>query len=146
MVILRAIPPVCSGASAAEEAVVLAVKGVTIVDQLPEFRVTLTRLRPGEEAYPTDFERREEALGQRTKLGGQPDWEQDPQDSPRCRKCQRPATFVAQIDSVEYGSQYNPHGVDWMTDEQKWMFADVGMIYVFFCFDCLEPQAKFKCG
>jgi len=116
------------------------------MDQIPEFRVTLTRLRLGEEAYPTEFERREEALGQRTKLGGRPDWEQGRRDNPQCKKCQRPTTFVAQIDSVEYGSHHIPHSVNWMTDEQKWMFGDVGLIYVFFCFDCLEPHAEFECG
>ena len=116
------------------------------MDELPEFRVTLTRLRPGEEAYPTDFERGDQALGQRTKLGGLPDWEQGSRDNPRCKRCKKWTVFVAQIDSVEYGGLRNPHAVDILSGEQKWMFGDVGLIYVFFCFDCLEPCAEFECG
>ena len=55
-------------------------------------------------------------------------------------------TFVAQIDSVEHQWKSNPHSVDALSDDQKWMFGDVGMIYVFFCFNCLEPHAEFECG
>jgi len=55
-------------------------------------------------------------------------------------------TFVAQIDSVEHDWASNPHRVDALSDDQKWMFGDVGMIYVFFCFDCLQPHAEFECG
>src|SRR5262245_60002054 len=108
------------------------------MDELPEFRVKLTRLKPGLAAYPTDIEKRDRYLGRRSKFGGKPDWEQGHRGNPRCRTCKKPMTFVAQIDSIEHNSGHNPHGVDWRTKQQKWMFGDVGLIYVFFCFDCLE--------
>jgi hypothetical protein len=28
---------------------------------------------------------------------------------------------------------------------QQFMFGDVGMIYVWFCFQCLTPQASMEC-
>ncbi len=117
------------------------------MEKLPEFRVTLTRLKPGEQAYPQgDDTPHYEAHGQRTKLGGDPDWEQGERPNPECPNCGLPMTFVAQIDSVEHQWRSNPHSVDALSDDQKWMFGDVGMIYVFFCFDCLEPHAEFECG
>ena len=118
------------------------------MDQLPEFRVTLERVREGETAYPRGADVRSyKYLGQRTQLGGAPDYMQQAQDArPACSTCGKDMTFVAQIDSVEHQSPNNPHGVDALSDERKWMFGDVGMIYVFFCFTCLEPAAYFECG
>jgi len=55
-------------------------------------------------------------------------------------------TFVAQIDSVEHAWESNPHAVDALSDDQKWMFGDVGMIYVFHCFDCMTAQSIVQCG
>ena len=43
------------------------------METLPEFRVTLTRLKEGETAYPIEGAQYE-TYGQRTKLGGDPDW------------------------------------------------------------------------
>ena len=110
--------------------------------ELPEFRVSLTRLAPGEAAYPLDDR---SLLGQRTKLGGEPDWDQG-DECPTCPECKLAMSFVAQIDSVEHQSRTNPHSREAGSDEQHWMFADVGMIYVFFCFDCLETKSVFQCG
>ena len=110
---------------------------------LPEFRVTLTRLELGEEAYPRDGSY--DWLGQRTKLGGEPDWDQH-DERPMCPSCEKPMSFVAQIDSVEHLSKTNPHGVDPIGPNQKWMFVDVGMIYVFYCFECLETQSVLQFG
>jgi hypothetical protein len=115
------------------------------MDKLPEFRVTLTRLKPGEQAFPKgDDIPHYEAHGQRTKLGGDPDWEHGTQRNPLCEHCGCRTTFVAQIDSVEHNWPSNPHSV--VLDNQKWMFGDVGMIYVFFCFDCLQPHAEYSGG
>jgi hypothetical protein len=114
------------------------------MNTLPEFRVTLTRLQAGEQAYPTEG-RRYEYQGQRTKLGGKPDWVQA-DETPKCPDCDQPMTFVAQIDSVEHDWQANPHRVDALSHNQKWMFGDVGMIYVFFCFDCAATQSVSQCG
>lgn len=111
---------------------------------LPEFRVTLTRLKGGETAYPTEGPHYE-YHGQRTKLGGAPDWDQH-DETPMCAECDQPMTFVAQIDSVEHDWKSNPHAVDSRSDDQNWMFGDVGMIYVFFCFDCGASQNVFQFG
>jgi len=55
-------------------------------------------------------------------------------------------TFVAQVDSVEHDSKSNPHRVSPLSEDQKWMFGDVGMIYVFVCFDCALAHAEYECG
>lgn len=115
--------------------------------KLPEFRVSLTRLKSGERAYPEgDGVSHYEGYGRRTQPGGDPDWVQGERPNPECPRCGRTATFVAQIDSVEHDTKYNPHAVDAFSKDRKWMFGDVGMIYVFFCFHCLEPHAEFECG
>jgi hypothetical protein len=117
------------------------------IDRLPEFRVTLTRLKPGEQAYPRGGDvPHYEYHGQRTKLGGDPDHVQGDNGPPECPQCGKPMTFVAQIDSVEHDWNSNPHAVDIFSKQQRWMFGDVGMIYVFFCFDCLQPLATMECG
>ena len=116
-------------------------------DRLPEFRVTLERINEGDTAYPIGGDvPHDEYYGRRTKLGGDPDFEQDARVRPPCEKCKKPMVFVAQIDSVEYDWKSNPHRVDCLSKNKKWMFGDVGMIYVFFCFDCLHPWAYFECG
>ena len=117
------------------------------MDKLPEFRVTLTRVKPGEQAYPKGPNVPHcEAQGRRTKLGGVPDWEQGDRPNPQCAGCGEPMTFVAQIDSVEHQWRSNPHSVNTLSKEQKWMFGDVGMIYVFSCFGCCQPLAEFERG
>lgn len=115
---------------------------------LPEFRVILERVAPGEEAYPTGEEiPHYEYQGRRTKLGGRPDWVQRNEDEgPVCPECGKKMTFVAQIDSVQHDWKSNPHGVDSLSENQKWMFGDVGMIYVFFCFECQQTASVFECG
>jgi uncharacterized protein YwqG len=116
------------------------------MDTLPEFRVTLERVSPGDQAYPINEDvPHYEYHGRRTKLGGEPDWDQG-DDIPSCPECKQPMTFVAQIDSVEHEWSSNPHKVSAISPDQKWMFGDVGMIYVFFCFECLETKSVFQCG
>ncbi|HEY2378211.1 MAG TPA: hypothetical protein VGH98_19700 [Gemmatimonadaceae bacterium] len=80
------------------------------------------------------------ALGQRSKLGGKPDWQQY-DGTPSCNKCRKRMPFVAQIDSIEHNDATNPHAVSSLSQQQHYMFADVGMLYVFFCFDCLMTHA-----
>ena len=63
-------------------------------------------------------------IGDRSKLGGAPDFIQG-DETPICPVCRRKMTFYAQLDS--------------MSDDV--MLADCGMIYVFACFDCLETAA-----
>lgn len=109
------------------------------VEILPEFRVELSRKVAANLPHY-------EMHGRRTKLGGKPDWEQNCDETPRCRGCKRAMTFVAQIDSVEHDGRSNPHAVDAISPNQKWMLGDVGMIYVFFCFKCLQTKSVFQCG
>jgi len=52
-------------------------------------------------------------------------------------------SFVAQIDSFEHNDENNPNRRDY--GKQHFMFGDVGMIYVWFCFDCLVPFATMDC-
>lgn len=120
--------------------------GGSIVERLPEFRVTLTRLRPGEPAYPeTNEDNYDEVQGCRTKLGGVPDWIQHEGPNPKCPLCHEEMTFIAQIDSIEHESAANPHSVDALSDRRRWMFCDVGMIFVFYCFSCLQSHAELDC-
>src|ERR1700752_4590875 len=84
-------------------------------------------------------------LGLRSKLGGKPEWDQT-DETPICRSCRAPMTFVAQIDSIEHDYHNNPHAIDALSGEQHFMFGDVGMIYVFFCFDCSATKSIFQCG
>jgi hypothetical protein len=103
---------------------------------LNEYRVQLERVPRSE---PATLLESSSQLGLRTKLGGVADWIQGDR-TPKCKKCGEPMPFVAQIDSIEHQSANNP--VMKKPPEQiDFMFADVGMIYVFFCFDCLEPQS-----
>ena len=99
--------------------------------------MTLTKCAPGEHAVDPDSVGNH---GLRTKLGGEPDWEQG-DDQPECPSCFTPMTFVAQIDSVEHWSNANPHSRNPIKHGQDFMFGDVGLIYVFFCFNCLKSQS-----
>jgi hypothetical protein len=107
--------------------------------QLRQYRVLFERTA---EPDPPD---REVDSGLRSKLGGTPDWEQG-EEFPNCPHCGSRMTFVGQLDSIEHDWDSNPHRVDCLSGEQHFMFGDVGVIYIFFCFDCSEPRAIFQCG
>ena len=97
---------------------------------LREYRV---KLIPAEDAgtpakYPDN-------LGYRTKFGGKPDQIQGGEDEGRsCDVCGQPLHFIGQIGSFE----------NELPDVQ-FMFGDVGMIYVWFCFQCHTPVAALEC-
>jgi hypothetical protein len=112
-------------------------------ERLREYKVILRKCELGERAIPLDYL---ETLGagMATKFGGDPDWLQG-EECPECLQCKHPMTFIAQIDSIEHQNQSNPHSRKPVEDDQQWMFGDVGMIYVFFCFDCLETRSVFQC-
>jgi hypothetical protein len=93
-------------------------------------------MKPHERAVELDYPKN---LGLRTKLGGEPEWIQS-DDTPACPHCNQPMKFVAQIDSIEHQADNNPWSLPALGD-QDYMFEDVGMIYVFFCFDCGQPTA-----
>lgn len=67
--------------------------------------------------------------GHRHKVGGDPDWLQGP-EVPSCPECHTPMSFYGQLDSVG----------DDMT------LVDVGMIYVFVCFDCYTTKSVLQSG
>jgi hypothetical protein len=106
--------------------------------ELRQYRVSFERVPSGEAAHPGK-------LGLRSKLGGSPDWDQG-KETPRCPDCRTEMTFVGQLDSIEHYEEYNPNRVHCLSPDQQYMMGDVGMIYLFFCFDCLRPKAVFQCG
>lgn len=57
-----------------------------------------------------------------------------------CTQCM---SFVAQIDAVEHDSKHNPLHRDAL-GSQDYMFGDVGMVYVFFCFESSTTQSVFQ--
>ena len=85
----------------------------------------------------------EDDLGLRSRLGGAPQWQQN-DDTPQCSHCGKAMTFVAQLDSIHHDSPRNPHCADAVWGKQQYMFGDVGLLYIFFCFDCSEPRAVFQ--
>jgi len=76
-----------------------------------------------------------DSLGKRSKLGGKPEWIQD-KESTICTNCNNEMKFVGQIDSIDYG-----HEID---GKEEYIFGDVGMIYIFFCFVCEKAKAYFQ--
>ena len=107
-------------------------------DLLRQYRMLFQKMATGQSGSQGD-------LGIRSKLGGIPDWNQS-DETPRCPDCSKLMSFVGQIDSIEHDEEHNPHRVDCFSDDRQYMFGDVGMIYIFFCFDCLQPSAVFQCG
>jgi hypothetical protein len=91
--------------------------------QIPEIRLVLNPATP-EARAAVGFKWAAESVGKRNKLGGTPDWLQTA-DSPNCSDCGQSMTFYGQLDSV--GDQF--------------ALADVGLIYVFVCFDCFTTKS-----
>jgi uncharacterized protein YwqG len=71
----------------------------------------------------------EPEVGKRHRLGGAPEWLQG-DATPRCPDCGEPMTFYAQLDSI---------GDDIV-------LADVGLLYVFVCFDDFETRSVLQSG
>lgn len=82
-------------------------------------------------------------LDLRSKLGGKPDWEQQ-DETPNCPLCKHLMVFIGQIDSIAHDEEHNPTRVNAIFGNSDYMFGDVGMIYIFFCFDCLESKSIFQ--
>ncbi|OGC50593.1 hypothetical protein A2716_05320 [candidate division WWE3 bacterium RIFCSPHIGHO2_01_FULL_40_23] len=103
---------------------------------LKQYKVTLEKFDPEESiigSYPDN-------IGLRTKLGGHPEWIQG-DETPICPTCKKEMSFIGQIDSLEHQSKNNPYSIDALSPDQEYMFGDVGMIFVFLCFDCLETSS-----
>ena len=94
----------------------------------PEYKVVLTPLTD-EAQEKMGFKWADPHIGTRSKVGGSPDFLQD-HEVQVCPSCGTEMTFIAQIDSIG----------DEMT------FADVGMLYVFVCFDCFKTSAFVQSG
>jgi uncharacterized protein YwqG len=108
---------------------------------LKEYKVALEKVLEGQRAVTDNYP---ENLGKRTKLGGNPDWIQEPENI-LCPTCEKPMTFVAQIDSIEHQLHNNPHSVNALSSDQEYMFGDVGMLYLFYCFECSETTSTIQC-
>lgn len=63
-------------------------------------------------------------VGTRHKIGGAPDFQQDPH-VPVCPTCGESMTFYGQLDSVG----------------DRLILADCGLVYVFVCFDCYQTAS-----
>ncbi len=79
--------------------------------------------------------------GERTKLGGKPDWIQG-EETPICKRCRQPMTFVGQIDSI--GAAESPLGHS-LNKAGAFLFADCGMIFVFWCRGCNDTRSVLQC-
>ena len=108
-------------------------------ERLREYRMLFERVPEGKRAV------NRKALGRRSKLGGSPTWEQG-DETPRCPSCTERMTFLAQIDSIEHDDPANPHRIDCLSDDQQYLFGDVGLVYVFLCLDCGEGATVVQSG
>ncbi|SRR5579884_661808 len=95
--------------------------------RIPEIKLIPTPQTP--EAAAAIGYRWNRIAGTRHKLGGEPDWIQQPQ-APQCDDCGSEMTFYGQLDSI--GEDYD--------------LADCGMIYVFVCFDCFTTKSILQAG
>ena len=64
-------------------------------------------------------------VGARHRLGGDPEFLQAGDEVPKCPGCRERMTFYAQLDSIN----------------DDFCLADVGLLYVFICFDCLTTAS-----
>jgi len=90
--------------------------------EIPEIPLRLAPSSPEARAV-VGFKHADAPIGDRSKLGGAPDW-QRPAQAPTCG-CGKPMSFYGQLDSIG----------------DAVCLADCGMIYVFVCFDCFETKA-----
>ena len=90
--------------------------------EIPEIQLALNP-RTEEAEKVIGFVWAGEEIGKRNKIGGKPDWIQEP-DTPKC-SCGKEMTFYGQLDSIG----------------NRIVLADCGMIYVFVCFDCFQTRS-----
>jgi len=111
-----------------------------VADRLEVLREYRVRIVPGSESSPIG----PDDLGRRSKFGGVPDEVQaGGSDKLVCPQCHLKMSLVAQTASFEHNDENNPNRRDYR--KQHFMFGDVGMMYVWFCFDCLVPFATMDC-
>lgn len=112
---------------------------------LPEYKVAIEKMDRKTKAFIETFCDDSDNLGLRTKFGGRPSWVQRSREVV-CPECGKAMSFVAQIDSFNHDSGCNPNRIDCLSKSPKFMFGDVGMIYIFFCFDCQKAETVFQGG
>jgi hypothetical protein len=98
------------------------------MDKIPAFRMRVEPLSREAEAI-LGFEWADNSIGHRHQLGGDPTWLQG-DATPTCADCGERMTFYGQLDSI---------GDDVV-------LADVGLVYVFVCFNDFEARAIVQSG
>jgi uncharacterized protein YwqG len=91
--------------------------------QIPPFRLVPQPVTEAAAILP-GFKWAAKAVGTRHQLGGEPSFIQAP-DYPDCDSCRQRMTFYGQLDSIN----------------DDFVIGDVGMVYVFICFDCLTTKS-----
>jgi len=91
--------------------------------RMPPFRLRPEPLNEEAAGLPK-FKWADAEIGTRHRLGGDPEFIQG-EERPQCEECGAAMTFYAQLDSVN----------------DDFCIADVGMIYVFYCFGCVNVKA-----
>ena len=89
---------------------------------IPEIPLRLAPSTP-EVAEIIGFRWASSEVGARHKIGGSPDWLQEP-EVPTC-SCGKSMSFYAQLDSIG----------------DTVCIADCGMVYVFVCFGCFQTKS-----
>lgn len=94
-----------------------------IMKQIPPFRLKKEPLTE-EAAELLPFKWADRDIGTRHRLGGEPSFVQAA-DYPACSNCDETMTFYGQLDSIN----------------DEYTLADVGLVFVFVCFDCFTSTS-----
>jgi hypothetical protein len=90
------------------------------VKEIPPFRLIAEPVNAEAAALPS-FRWASEGAGTRHRLGGKPNGIQQV-EYPKCAECGETMTFYGQLDSLN----------------DDFCIGDLGLVYVFICFDCLR--------
>jgi len=91
--------------------------------EIPPFKL-IPKALTEEAAALAPFQFAGPEIGTRHQLGGQPSFIQ-PAEFPCCPACGKTMTFYGQLDSIN----------------DDYVLADVGLVFVFVCFDCFESTS-----
>ena len=98
------------------------------MSEIPAFKLVAEPLSQSARDL-ADFRWADEEVGHRHRLGGAPTWLQS-DETPRCSDCGEAMTFYAQLDSIS----------------DDLVLADVGLLYVFVCFNDFRAKALVQSG
>ena len=96
---------------------------MTTPKEIPAFRLVAQPMTAEAAALP-GFRWAAKGVGARHQLGGQPTLIHAV-EFPQCDDCKKQMTFYGQLDSIN----------------DEFVIGDVGMVFVFVCFDCLAAKA-----